>query len=73
MLINTMKAYFPNGKSDGASNNGKWFYDKFAKLLIKNKNKYLPGGDSYNWVEMFEHEEYINLILNNNEQDKLKR
>ncbi len=63
MLINTMKAYFPKGVSDGASNNGKWFYDKFVELLKANKDKYLPNGDSYNWVQMFKHEEYINLIL----------
>ena len=69
MLINTMKSYFPNGTSEGTSNNGKWFYDKFVELLTKNKTKYLPGGSSYDWVQMFNHEEYINLILKENLQD----
>lgn len=62
-LINIMKAYFPNGKADGCSNAGRWFYDSFVEQLMLHKHKYLEGGSSYNWVTMYGHEDYINLIL----------
>lgn len=62
-LINICKAYFPEGNSKGASNNGKWFFEKFKEMVINNKEKYLEGGDSYKWVQMQGHESYINKIL----------
>jgi len=66
-MINTMKSYFPNGTVGCASGYGKWFYNKFVIQLMKHKEKYLPNGESYDWVKLFEHEEYINLILKENE------
>lgn len=65
--INIMKAYFPDGKVNRASNNGRWFYTKFVNMIKKNKEKYLKGGDSYNWAKSYNHINYINLILSNNE------
>lgn len=62
-IIRIAKAYFPKGTCEGASINGKWFFNTFKDLLIKHKDKYLKGGDSYNWVCNFEHIDYINLVL----------
>lgn len=66
MLINIAKAYFPNGTSEGASKSGKWFFDKFVSLLKNNKEKYLEGGDSYDWAKSLNHCDYIDLVLKKN-------
>jgi len=67
-LIGVCKAYFPSGKSDGASNNGVWFFKKFTELLVKNKEEYMKGGSSFRWTEMYKHAEYISLVLKNLEE-----
>lgn len=68
-VINICKAYFPNGTSEGASNNGKWFFEQFVTILKENKDRYLEGGKSYEWAKIFDHLNYINLVLENNKDD----
>lgn len=67
-MIAAMKAYFPDGKVNGASNAGTWYFNKFKDLLLKNKSKYLKGGSSYNWAIDYEHFEYIKLFIDENEK-----
>lgn len=64
-LIIVCKSYFPKGKSDGASNNGKWFFSKFTDMLVKHRKKYEDGGEYYSWAKNQGHTEYINLVLEN--------
>jgi len=66
-LINICKPYFPDGVAGNASASGEWFFKQFVNLLIKHKDKYTKGGDSYDWVKQYDHEEYINLVLKNND------
>lgn len=61
--IYIVKAYFPNGNAEGASNNGQWFFNKFKDILIKHKDKYLEGGSSYDWACNYKHIDYIKLVL----------
>lgn len=65
-IIYICRAYFPKGTSEGASNNGKWFFDKFLSILKENKDRYLEGGDSYDWTIMFNHKDYIDLVIKEN-------
>jgi len=62
-LIQIMKAYFPTGKADGASQHGHLFFNKFVSLLKETKAEYLPDGKSYNWAVRNDYLEYINLVL----------
>lgn len=63
MTINIMKAYFPGGTCKGASTNGQWFFNKFKEMLTKNKDKYLEGGNSYDWACNYKHIDYIRKLL----------
>jgi len=62
-IIYIVKAYFPNGNAEGASNNGRWFFNKFKDMLVKHKDKYLEGGSSYDWACNYNHIDYIKLVL----------
>lgn len=62
-LITICKVYFSTGDCTGASNNGRWFFNKFKDMLISNKEKYSLGGDSRNWADNFNHSKYIDLVL----------
>lgn len=69
-LIDVCKAYFPSGESKGASNNGVWFFDKFKDMLLVNKDNYDKDGKDYKWAKMFNHLEYIELVLLKNKEDE---
>ncbi len=62
-LIGMCMAYFPKGIHQGASNNGRWILNSFVEILRKNKEKYVEGGESYEWTEMMGYVDYINLII----------
>ena len=68
-LIDIAKARFTTGTPKNYSISGQWWFNEFRNLLVQNKDKYLPGGSSYNWVVDFGHEEYINLVLSNIKDD----
>lgn len=62
-LIRVAMAYFPNAVSDGASNNGKWFFDKFVEMVLANRHKYQKGGNDRTWLQNMNYDKYIDLIL----------
>lgn len=62
-LIRVMMAYFPNATSKGASNSGKWVFDKFIKLVLDNRHKYQKGGNDRTWLQNMKYDKYIDLIL----------
>ena len=61
-MINIMKSYFPKGVSNGASENGKYLFNKFKDNLLKNKDQYLDG-KSTQWAHDYGHYEYIKLVI----------
>lgn len=65
-IIYTCKAYFIDGKSNGASNNGKWYFDKLIEILKTNKKDYLKGGKSYDWAINNDVADYIELVIKEN-------
>ena len=64
-IINIMKAYFPDGEVGGAANSGKYFFDKFKELLLKNKDKYL-NGENTEWAKSQNHYDYIKMFIEKN-------
>jgi hypothetical protein len=68
-LISVCKAIFNKAEHNG-SESGKWFFEKFVKLLIKNKYIYLEGGDSHDWAKTYDHLDYIKLVLEKNDKTK---
>ena len=64
-VINMVKAAFPKGVSDGASENGKYFFNRFVSNLKEHKEDYLTG-ESADWAKNFGHYDYIKLILEKN-------
>jgi hypothetical protein len=71
-LISICKAYFPSGKSNGASNSGVWFFNKFTDILVNNLDEYTEGGKSFQWTETHNHAEYISLVLENLKENKIE-
>lgn len=69
-LIQTCKAYFPDGTAKGASNSGKWFFETFKENVIKNKEHYLEGGKYYSWTQGSGNEDYIKLVLGIDNKNK---
>jgi len=61
-IINIMKAYFPDGKSQGASSSGHYFFEKGKELILKHKDKYL-NGDSSEWAKSQNHYDYIKMFI----------
>jgi hypothetical protein len=63
-MINIAKSYFGKGNSDGASRIGKWWFNKFSKIIKENKGEFENTESHwYKWAERNNHLEYINLIL----------
>lgn len=67
-LITIAKAYFPLGHAEGHTEYGKIFFNKFKTFLMKNKDKYLTG-KSKDWAEMFDHYNYIKLVIELEEKE----
>lgn len=65
MVIRIAMGYFPKGNLNGASENDKWFFNKFKNMLMLNKEKYL-NGDSTDWAKQHGYYEYIKLVIDQN-------
>ena len=64
-ILPICKAYFPDAKLHNASNNGRWFLNKFRDLVQRNKADFEEGGKSYDWAKINKHLDYIKLVLEN--------
>ena len=62
-MIDVCKAYFPDGKPGGASNNGRWYFEQFKNMLLENKENFEEGGKDRRWAKSFDHLDYIELVL----------
>ena len=61
-MIRIAIAYFPKGDSDGASENGKYFFGVFKEALMSNRDKYLIG-DSSDWAKHYGYYDYIKMVI----------
>lgn len=61
-MIRIAMAYFPKGDSNGASENGKYFFERFKETLVANKDKYLTG-DSSDWAKHYGYYDYIKMVI----------
>lgn len=59
--------YYPDGKKSGGSGASSWWYDRVVDIIRKNKDRYLPGGESYDWAEQNGWSEYIQLLIKEND------
>jgi hypothetical protein len=59
--------YYPDGKRSGGSSASVWWYDKVVDIIRKNKDRYLPGGESHDWAVDNEWYDYILLLIKENE------
>ena len=72
MIINICKAYFPNAEPGNASGSGAWVFEKFKNIVLNNKEDFQEGGKSYDWAEIYNHSDYINLIIEKYDNLKYK-
>jgi hypothetical protein len=70
-IIYIAKAYFPLGHSNGHSQCGIQFFEKFKTLLMENKDRYL-NGESKEWAERQDLYDYIKLVVDNIENGDVK-
>jgi len=54
--------YFKNGDCEGASENGKYFFTKFVKYVLKNKETILTG-KSKDWAIRMGYYDYFKMII----------
>lgn len=62
-LIRTASYYFWAGCFEGASILGKWWFNKFLNILVKNRVTYEKGGDDRGWLIEYGHADYVDKVL----------
>jgi hypothetical protein len=59
-VVNFLKVWVPNPDKLGFSNTSRWMLKKSTEVF--NFEKYLPGGESYDWAVQYDHAEYIQKL-----------